>query len=455
MLAVIVSLLSLGVLAVTVPQRVSAVSASRPNVLIILTDDQRAQGTLSVMPHVERWFGSGGRTFTRAFDTTPLCCPSRATILTGRYAHNTGIENNAGIGRDVFDQHTTIERYLQESGYRTALFGKFFNFWRVGDDPSYLDRWAIVSPSRASNGYSGGEWNVNGSVRTIDRYSTDYLAAQGARFIRDSESSDAQPWFLELATYAPHLKAVVAPEYANAPVGRLRVNPAMREEDRSDKPPFVRAESTALRSVARAREGELRTLMSVDDLVARIAATLRSTGEANDTLAFFLSDNGFLWGEHGVRSKGSAYTPGTQLPFFVRWPGQVVPGTTEGRLIGTVDIAPTILAAAGVPQDASMPMDGRSLLDTGWTRDRMLMEYWPWNGSSSPAWASSRGTDYQYIEYYDDAGRITFREYYDLRGDPWQLTNLLHDGDPGNDPNVSPLHERLVEDRACVGDTCP
>lgn len=454
-LAIVVSLLSLGVVAVAAPQRVSAASAARPNILIILTDDQRAQGTMQVLPHAVRWFGRDGRTYTRAFDTTPLCCPSRATILTGRYAHNTGIEDNAGSGRDVFDQYTTIERYLQDAGYRTALFGKFFNFWWIEDDPSYFDRWAIVSPSRTSNGYSGGEWNVNGTVNTVERYSTDYIAAQGARFIQGSEADDAQPWFLELATYAPHLKAVVAPKYADASVGRLHVNPAMTEEDRSDKPPFVRAENVSLRSVARAREGELRTLMSVDDLVAKIVATLRSTGEAQDTLAFFLSDNGFLWGEHGLRSKGSAYTPGTKLPFLVRWPGHIAGGTTDGRLIGTVDIAPTILAAAGISQDASVPMDGRSLLDSTWTRNRMLMEYWPWNGSNAPGWASSRGVDFQYIEYYDDAGNITFQEYYDLKDDPWELTNLLHDGDPSNDPDTAPLHETLTADRTCMGSECP
>jgi arylsulfatase A-like enzyme len=429
--------------------------ARAPNVLIVLTDDQRATGTMQVLPNVVRWFGDDGRTFTRAFDITPLCCPSRAEILTGRDAHNTGIEDNAGTGRDVFDQHTTIERYLQDAGYRTALFGKFFNFWRIQDDPAYFDRWGIVSPSHASNGYSGGEWNVNGSLGTIERYSTTYIAAQGARFIQGTEADDAQPWFLELATYAPHLRAVVAPKYRGAPVGRLHVTPAMTEQDRSDKPPFVQAERMSLRSVARARAGELRTLMSVDDLVSRIAATLRSSGEAKNTLAFFLSDNGFLWGEHGLRSKGSAYTPGTQLPFLVRWPGRIAPGTTDGRLVGTIDIAPTILAAAGIAQDADVAMDGRSLLEGTWARDRLLMEYWPWNGSSSPGWASLRGVDYQYVEYYNRAGNVTFREYYDLANDPWELTNLLHDRDKSNDPGIGALERDLTADRTCSGTGCP
>lgn len=427
----------------------------RPNILIILTDDHRLEGTMAVLPAVGRWFGEAGRMFPNAFSTTPLCCPSRATILTGQFAHNHGILNNDDTGRTVFDEGTTVERYLQDAGYRTAIFGKYFNFWRVEDDPSFFDRWAIISPSRHSNGYRDGAWNVQGQLRTVHRYSTDYIAAQGARFIRNEERHDAEPWFLELATYAPHLRAVPEPAYEDAPVGPFRPTPAMKERDRSDKPPFLQPEHAALAGVGVARSRQLRTLMSVDDLVQKLAVTLRRTGETRDTLAFFLSDNGFLWGEHGARSKGYPYGPGVQVPLLVRWPGHIRNGSVDRRLAATVDITPTILDAAGIEPNPAVPLDGRSLLDRGWSRPRMLLEFWPWSGSSSVAWASSWAHRYQYTEYYDDAGEIVFREYYDLVHDRWQLVNLLHDGDPGNDPDVGPLHDQLTADRSCVGGACP
>jgi arylsulfatase A-like enzyme len=427
--------------------------ARRPNILIILTDDQRLAGTMAVLPRVRSWFGDGGRTSPWAFATTPLCCPSRVTIQTGLLAHNHGILNNDGTGRLVFDQEATVQRYLHEAGYRTAIFGKFFNFWRVEDDPSHFDRWAIVSPSRRSNGYRGGTWNVDGRIRVVDRYSTDYIAAQGARFIEAAEADDAQPWFLELAPYAPHLRAVPEPAYEDAPVGPFDPSLAMRESDRSDKPSFVRSEHARLRAMSTARERQLRTLMSVDDLVERIAETLRRTGEARDTLAIFLSDNASFWGEHGLQSKGYPYEAGLRIPFLMRWPGHVEPGSADTRFVATVDVTPTILDAVGISPDRTL--DGRSLLRRSWTRTHMFIESWPWGKSLVPEWASLWGRDYQYTEYYADDGTTMFREYYDLRRDPWQLTNLLHDGRPGNDPDVARLHDRLAEDRTCEGTACP
>ena len=454
-LAVVVTVLMPGFEVTSAPARSAGVNDRRPNILIILTDDQRLEGTMAVLPSVTRWFGRKGATFPNAFSTTPLCCPSRATILTGRFAHNHGIRNNDGMGRTVFDEGTTVERYLQDAGYRTAIFGKYFNFWRVEDDPAYFDRWAIVSPTHHSNGYRDGTWNVQGRLRTVHRYSTDFVAALGANFIRDAEHHDATPWFLELSTYAPHLRAVPEPAYEDAPVGSFRATPAMRERDRSDKPPFLLPEHAALRGVRVARNRQLRTLMSVDDLVHRIAVTLRRSGETRDTLAFFLSDNGFLWGEHGARSKGYPYRPGVQVPLLVRWPGHIRNGSVDRRLAATVDVTPTILDATGVEPDPTVPLDGRSLLERDWSRSRMLIEFWPWSGSSSTAWASTWGRRFAYTEYYDPEGTIVFREYYDLKRDPWQLVNLLHDGRRGNDPDVGPLHDRLTADRSCVGTACP
>ncbi len=229
----------------------------------------------------------------------------------------------------------------------------------------------------------------------------------------------------------------------------------MKERNRSDKPPFLQADEAPLRGVAIAREPAAASLMSVDDLVSKVARTLRRAGETRDTLAIFLSDNGFIWGEHGTRAKGYPYDPGVRVPFRMRWPGHVREGSVDRRLIANVDVMPTILSAAGIVPDPELPVDGRSLLDRSWARDRMLLEFWPWNGSTSSAWGSLHGKRYQYTEYYSEDGTIQFREYYDLARDPWQLDNLLHDGDAGNDPDVRGLHDQLMADRSCVGTACP
>lgn len=433
----------------------SASEAGRPNVLIILTDDQRV-GTMDAMPATLRRFAHQGTTFPHAFATTPLCCPSRSSIFTGRYAHNHAVQSNARHAPDSLDQETTVQRYLQDAGYRTALFGKYLNLWPVVDDPPHFDRWAIISPSHHSNGYYGGTWNVEGTVHTIDRYSTDFIADEGVRFITGQEASDDQPWFLELAVYAPHLRAVPEPEYADAPVPRFHASPALRESDRSDKPPYVRRSTPAeIGGIRATRRKELRTLMSVDDLATRIFRTLGATDELDQTLAFFLSDNGFLWGEHGLRAKTHAYEPSIRIPFYMRWPGSVQAGSVDERFVANIDIAPTILAAVGVPQDPATPMDGRSLLDPAWTRDRILTEFWRLQRVETPSWVSLRTRTYHYIQYYRTDGSVAFREYYDLTQDPWELTNLLRDGDPGNDPALAPLEAQLAADRACAGVACP
>ncbi len=435
--------------------RATATVADRPNILIILTDDQRI-GTMDVMPATLRRFADQGATFPHAFATTPLCCPSRSSIFTGRFAHNHGVQSNARHAPDVLDQKTTVQRYLQDAGYRTALFGKYLNLWPVVDNPPHFDRWAITSPSHHSSGYYGGTWNVEGTARTVDRYSTDFIEEQGVRYISDQESTDGQPWFLELAVYAPHLRAVPEPAYADAPVPTFHPNPAIRESDRSDKPRYVRRSiPAAMRGIEATRRKQLRSLMSVDDLVATVFRTLAATGELDHTLAFFLSDNGFLWGEHGLRAKMHAYDPSIRVPFYMRWPGHVRSGSVDNRFVANIDIAPTILAAAGLPQDTATPMDGRSLLDPSWRRDRILTEYWRPNPADPPTWASLRTRRYHYIQYDRPDGTIAFREYYDLTNDPWELTNLLHDGKPANDPPLGAIQAQLAKDRTCAGAACP
>lgn len=416
-----------------------------PNVLVILTDDQRV-GTLGVMPHTVQFFRSGGRTFTRGFVTTPLCCPSRSSIFTGLYAHNHGVLTN---GRHSLPHGVTLQRYLHDAGYRTAIVGKFLNGWPLDRNPPYFDRWVLTKGGT----YRDPEANVDGTVRTLQGYATDIFASRAAHLLEGFEANDARPWFLYVAPKAPHLPAIPADEYADAPVPGWAGNPGVLETDRRDKPPWVQDESVSQHRIAVTRTAQLRTLLSVDDLVRRMSGKLETLGERRETIAFFLSDNGFMWGEHGLTRKGHPYTHSIKVPFLLRWPGHVGRGSRDWRFAANIDLAPTILDAAGITP--ASPMDGRSLLRS-WTRRHLFTEMFRPGPGEFPGWASIRTKRMQYIEYYnDERSHVIFREYYRLDLDPWQLTNLLRDGNPANNPDIARLHRLVKNYRACDGSSCP
>jgi arylsulfatase A-like enzyme len=413
---------------------------NRPNVLLIVTDDQ--------------WFEQGGTRYSSAFATTPLCCPGRASLFSGRYAHNHGVRTNGGFPVvQQLDQRSTLQRYLQEAGYRTALMGKFFYSWNLSVPPPYIEDWALFR-----GGYNNAFFNVNGEGQRVP-YSTDFIAERAVHFLGEREAKDQQPWFLYIGTQAPHLMPQPEPDYAQAPVPPWTGNPSVFEWDRTDKPPWVRAYNPpygdTFNEVLALRQQQLRTLMSVDDLVGNVFDKLVSLEEDRDTLAIFISDNGFIWGEHTLGAeKRFPYTPSVQIPFFIRWPGQVPAGATDPRLAANVDVLPTVLRAAGLSPDRDFPIDGRSLLAPG-ARDRLLLEYWRSPDGGPPGWASIRTPSYQYIEWFaDDGVTLMSREYYDLLSDPWQWQNLLADGDPGNDPNVAALSAQLAVDRGCNPPSC-
>ena len=422
----------------------------RPNVLVIITDDQKERGTMQVMPETLRIFEEGGTRFTHAFASTPQCCPSRASIFTGRYAHNTGVLRNQD--GDKMNQMATLQRHMQAAGYSTALVGRYLNAWDTSVDPPFFDRWALF---RA--GYYDNEFNINGEVSNIEQYATDFIAAQSMAFLDEFEADDQRPWLMFVTVSAPHYPFFSSDEFATADVPEWEENPALAEDNLGDKPGFAQEIGFTGDQGQAIYEKQLRTLLSVDDLVAQMFDKLTVLEEEEETLSFFLSDNGMLLSEHGLYAKRLPYTESIQIPFYMRWPGRVTPGATDDRLIGNVDIAPTVMDVAGLSATLQIEQDGRSLFGPR-QRTRFLTEQWGSWSAGRPTWASIRTHEYQYVQYYFKTGEVRFREYYDLVNDPYQTKNLLGDGDPNNDPSpfvVRSLETQLERDRTCAGLSCP
>jgi arylsulfatase A-like enzyme len=303
-------------------------------------------------------------------------------------------------------------------------------------------------------GYVDKWFNVDGVGRRVP-YTTDFIGQQTVTYLNQFESNDDQPWFLIAAPTAPHNPWEPSAAHANDDVGTWAGNPATQETDRSDKPPWVRSRNYSAAQAENVRVPQLRTLRSVDDMVDVVMTRLQQLGELSNTLVVYTSDNGYLWSEHHLGGDyGSAaqkrypYEASVKIPFLMRWDGHVTAGTTDQRLAGMVDIVPTILDAAGITPDYLV--DGYSLLTTH-ARTRIMLEYWLDPGDATiPTWVSVRTQSVMFVEYYDALGNVTFREYYDLAADPWELVNLLNDGVPTN-PDITQLVAQATAGATCAG----
>ena len=423
----------------------------KPNVLVIMTDDQRV-GTMKVMPATKRLIAGKGVTFRNAHATTPLCCPSRASTMTGQYAHNHMVRRNGD--RDRLTMSHTLQHDLQGAGYLTAIVGKFFNGWNLKSMPPDFNQASLLGAagsrfsSKPTDGYTRSVVSINGRLRIVSRYSTDFLAKRAIKTMSKFNRHDRRPWLMYVNTYAPHSPFIPASRHRGTRVPGLHNTPAVRERDRRDKAPEVRRQQVNRPWMPIAAKKQQRSLMAVDELVARVFRKLRRQRELNDTLVIFLSDNGFLLGEHGLTTKRWPYRHSTGVPLMMRWPGHIRKGTQDGRLVANIDIAPTVYDAAMVEPDHDI--DGRSLLKRGRRRE-LLLENW-----EGTRWASLRSKRYQYIEYYSRGGdRLLFRELYKLRRDPWQLKNVLwRNGDRYKD-TVRRLHSRLAKAVTCKTQACP
>jgi arylsulfatase A-like enzyme len=418
-----------------------------PNLLIVMTDDQRADGMMAVMPQTRRKIGRQGITYTNAHATTPKCCPSRASFFTGLYAHNHGVTSNSR-GASL-DQSQTVQRLLQRRGYLTAIFGKYLNAWPVEVSPPFFDEWAI-----SNGGFENTFWNIDGRVRRKSRYATDLVADWAVQFIRQAERrDDSQPWLAWVTPYAPHLPSTPAQRDDDAPLPFFPLTPAMQETDLSDKPDFLEAARHQEDRLEAARDDGRRTLMAVDEMVGRLMQELRRRREAENTLVVFTSDNGFMLGEHGgVVGKDLPYPASTGIPLLARWPGRFRAGRENAKLVANIDVAATMLDAAGVERQT----DGRSLLERG-RRAALLVES---RGSYSedraprlPAFRSLLTKGYRYAEYYrHNTFDLIFREYYNRGIDPWELENRAPELTPERRQELS---DRLKEYGTCKGRSCP
>ncbi len=430
----------------------AAGAATRPNILVVLTDDQPKQ-TEWATPKTVDWLVGHGVRFSNGHVATPLCAPSRSSIFSGRQAHNHGVLDNSSPYN--LDQNTTVQRYLQQAGYRTGLFGKYLNAWQAADNPPHFEEWLLEDPVV----YNDGAYNDNGTVHTIPGYSTTVIKDRTLAFL-DKAATDHRPWFAFVAPKASHEPNTPDAVYADTVVPAWNGRPSVPEADRSDKPQYIQNATATLADAQALRRRQLRTLLSVDDAVQEFHDKLVSLGQLDNTLVVYLGDNGYTWADHGWLKKSVPYRPSIEVPFYLSWPaGGLGAGTTDNRIVANIDIAPTILDAAGITP--TTPQDGHSLLG-GHSRDHLLVEWWK-HGTAAGGphtWSSYVSTSEQYTEYYqihtDAAGKpvgtgsLVFREYYDLANDPHQLTNKLYQATAQDEQalGIPALAATLAADRA-------
>jgi N-acetylglucosamine-6-sulfatase len=435
------------------PEAGMAAPKGEPNVILILADD--LDGTVFEGSTLDSAWTPEGTSFTNALATTSLCCPSRASIFRGQYAHNTGLVNNIneepGGGARFFRrsglEDETLPTLLQDGGYETWFGGKYLNGYEdaggwEGYVPPGWDGWqAYLNQDTV---------NRDGTVVSPMRHYTDWLSGEAARFIEDRQGS-ARPYFMQISTWDTHEPLRVPARHRDAyPHAQAPRTPSFNEADVSDKPDWV-AEKSALREEEivrfdRRQAARMRSALTLEDLSRSVVSALSRTGQQDETYVIFTSDNGFHMGLHRVRgAKWTPYTEAHEVPFAVRGPG-VARGKSFDDLVTNTDIAPTVLDMAGLP--APDWMDGKSFapfLDgtppETW-RSSVLIEGAKGTYYERPAYSGVRREDEVYVDY--ESGD---KEYYDLVRDPYQLVNR---------PEAAPrsMKEDLRDLENCSGAAC-
>lgn len=488
------------------PTPTTTPNTPRPNIVFILTDDLD-YASIPFMPHLKELVSDQGMTFSNYLINVSLCCPSRATTLTGMYAHNTHIMENTPPdgGFETFYQQglekTTIATGLQAAGYYTALIGKYLNGYPDGVQKNYIppgwNEWYVPVDGEPYLEFNY-RLNENGKIKSYGKrakdYLTDVLSAHAVDFIQRNAAS-GQPFFMYLATYAPHGPSIPAPRHKNLFLDQvLPRSPSFNEKNVSDKPGYLqnlpRLGSAEIDNVQQLYIHRLQSVQAIDEMVQAVVDSLKAAGVLDNTYIFFTSDNGFHMGQHRlVPGKQSPYEVDIKVPFVVSGPG-IPKGQVRSELVGNVDLSPTFASLGRIPPFTRF--DGRSLLPLlsgapappDW-RQAYLLEHkgvlteieeganlnapglrmsqilgtgileppdmgdlgaQPGNSIVIPKFAGLRTQDYLYVEY--GTGEI---ELYDLNADPDEMDNLAQKANPQFLEMMSGWLNRLG---TCSGETC-
>jgi N-acetylglucosamine-6-sulfatase len=422
-------------------------AAEKPNVVFILTDDldkRLLTSHLSDYPNIRK-LAANGVTFENAFVTNALCCPSRSTILTGLYSHNHGVMTNTapGGGASAFRslEPTALPVWLDKAGYATGYVGKYLNGYDGIYDPPGWDEWR------------GIDTGTGADLETGQR--TDVFSKQANSFVKSRSGKSATPFFLQVAPIAPHGPAIPYPRHSGRFAGEKAPRPpSFNEADVSDKPRYVRKVKPLTRdridSLDKLHRNRLRSMKAVDEMVGRLVATLRKTGELDNTYVVFTSDNGIHLGHHRLtEGKRLAYDEDIRVPLIVRGPG-VPAGVTRGRMVLNNDLAPTF--AEWTDATPLRPVDGRSLVPvlrptppSGW-RTAFLAEAAAHKRIGRPAYRAIRTEKYLYVSYANGG-----KELYNLKRDPFELKN---DYQGARNSLKKRLQRRLSSLADCAGAEC-
>jgi arylsulfatase A-like enzyme len=438
----------------------------RPNVVMIMTDDQTVE-SMRVMPNVKALLADRGVTFDNSFVSYSLCCPSRATYLTGQYAHNHGVWGNIAPNGGYYklDSTNTLPVWLQRGGYQTIHIGKYLNGYGTRNATEVPPGWGLWYGSVDPTTYRFYNYTLNENGRTVNygtasgNYQTDVYARKAVDLIA-KQAADPRPFFLSVAFLAPHSGGPRDPDDPSglgtpSPAPRHRnvfrtqalpVPPSFNEADVSDKPGAVRNRplltAARINGIREMYQQRLESLLAVDEAVAQIVNQLQAVGKLDQTYIIFTSDNGFFHGEHRVpQGKVLLYEPSIRVPLIIRGP-KIPAGQHRSQFVENIDLAPTIVAATGV--EPGRVLDGRSLLP--FARDGLLH-----SGRDllleTPTYSAIRTPNWLYAEHVTGE-----KEFYNLARDRDEL-NSLHN-DLGLTSVKANLAMRLARLRGCSGATC-
>jgi arylsulfatase A-like enzyme len=447
----------------------------RPNIVLIITDDQRTD-EINFMTNVNALLIQQGTNFLRSFASYPLCCPVRATFITGQYPHNHGVLDVPPNGGYRQLNHTnTLPVWLEKAGYYTVHIGKYLNGYgqHVPPEtipPGWTEWYGAVDPSTYK--YNGYFLNENGTIKRYGsgaaNYQTDVYARKAVDLIQRM-AAGGRRFFLSLAFLAPHddRDDIPGPKPANRHSGRFATAalprpPSFNERDVSDKPAIIRRlpllDGTVQANLTTAYRRRLESLLAVDDAVKEIVDALRETQQLHNTVIIFVSDNGFLLGEHRLnRTKIHSYEESVRTPLIIRHP-QFPKRRSVSKLVGDVDLGPTIVELArATPRRI---MDGHSLMllvqnpSAAW-RNHLLLEAQHVETGNTIRYAAVRSVRYVYVEH--NTGE---RELYNLAdtasgcsaADPYQLFSQHSKACYGS--QLSSLRARLNILRTCAGQEC-